>query len=482
MNISKYDLLAQGVYAEVMTPRADLLQLARRLRPVKTEFELIRFGSANDGGYLLPNDFAGISTCFSPGVENNAEFENDLKRRTGIESHLADFSVDAAPPSFIPLSFTKKFLGPLDNSRYMTLETWVSSLRDSGGDLILQMDIEGGEYLTLLATSQKILEKFRLIVIEFHDVESWGQRHFFNVVEACFTKILSSFYVLHNHPNNCCGIVNLGGFAAPRVFELTFIRKDRATPIVYCDEFPHPADSPNLPQHTDISLPPVWRFSGSSRALFQLPPEWEFIRSASGVLHVGASTGQERDLYDTLGLRVAWVEPIPQVFEKLEDHIAGYPLQIAINCLITDQPGKTYKLHISNNGGESSSIYELAQHRDLWPEVEIINTIELMSTSIDSLIDENKVDPTLYDTLVIDVQGAELLVLRGGLKALKGFRFLKLKAANFPAYSGGCTDDEIAGFLLGLGFQELGRWKFAGKSGIGEYFELLFVNPAQQIT
>ena len=120
------------------------------------------------------------------------------------------------------------------------------------------MDIEGGEYLSLLGVSEEVLKRFRIIVVEIHDVESWGDPRFFQMVSTFFEKITRHFWVIHNHPNNCCGLVSLGGFLAPRVFELTFLRKDRAEPLGYCELFPHPLDQPNLAHKPDLVLPPQW--------------------------------------------------------------------------------------------------------------------------------------------------------------------------------------------------------------------------------
>jgi hypothetical protein len=86
-----------------------------------------------------------------------------------------------------------------------------------------------------------------------------GQRDFFDLlVTPFFNKILKHFYVVHNHPNNCCGIVNLGGILAPRVFELTLLRKDRGNSISFCQQFPHPLDGPNLVDREELTLPKNW--------------------------------------------------------------------------------------------------------------------------------------------------------------------------------------------------------------------------------
>jgi hypothetical protein len=55
-------------------PIGTLRDLLTRVRPVKTNFDLIRLGSKNDGGYLVPDDLDGIVACFSPGVSRIANF------------------------------------------------------------------------------------------------------------------------------------------------------------------------------------------------------------------------------------------------------------------------------------------------------------------------------------------------------------------------------------------------------------------------
>jgi 2-O-methyltransferase len=104
-----------------------------------------------------------------------------------------------------------------------------------------------------------------------------------------------------------------------------------------------------------------------------------------GLIHVGANTGQERDLYRSHGLGVVWVEPIPNIFDQLIKNIATYPKQRAICALLTDKDGSEYDLHISNNN-ISSSILELGQHKDIWPTVHYVDTLRMCSTRLDTLM------------------------------------------------------------------------------------------------
>jgi len=237
--------------------KEEIQKLIDSLRPVKTKFDLIRVGGNNDGGYLIPNDLEGITACFSPGVADTASFEIDLCKR-GIGSHLADASVDQAPQNFTPLSFTKKFLGGCNNDTHMTLVAWMHSHIGLMSDYILQMDIEGGEYTTILTADRNTLNSFRIMAIEIHNVQTWFDELAWPVVTTFFEKLLEDFYVVHNHPNNNCPFIDVDGILMPTVFELTFLRKDRAEPTGYCTEFPHPLDQPNVLDKPDRPLPEGW--------------------------------------------------------------------------------------------------------------------------------------------------------------------------------------------------------------------------------
>src|SRR5579864_6808183 len=130
----------------------EVLQLIRSLRPRRSGSPLVRIGGGADGGYLLPDDLAGIEYCFSPGVSDTAAFENELADRN-IRSFLADHSV-AGPPIMRPeFTFDRKFIGAVNNDVYMTLEAWKDKyLPGYRGEMLLQMDIEGAEYEVILST------------------------------------------------------------------------------------------------------------------------------------------------------------------------------------------------------------------------------------------------------------------------------------------------------------------------------------------
>ena len=72
--------------------------------------------------------------------------------------------------------------------------------------MILQMDIEGFEYDVLIETPRSILKKFRIILIEFHNFNQIFIQYGLKMIKYIFDKLNTDFYIVHIHPNKCCGI------------------------------------------------------------------------------------------------------------------------------------------------------------------------------------------------------------------------------------------------------------------------------------
>ena len=243
-------LLQKGRYPTVATPRDSVAALLHALNPKFTGHELIRLGPNGDGGYLLPNDLEGISALFSPGVDRESRFESACAE-LGLRVFLADYSVEGPAGDYPDFDFEKKFLGSWNHGHFITLESWIESKFPGNNDLLLQMDIEGFEYETLLVAPAEVLKRFRIIVIEFHHLTELWNSFFFSNAAACFHKLLGDFVCVHIHPNNIehCSVGM--GIDLPRVAEFTFLRRDRVRCSTPVDTLPHLLDCPN------VDAPPV---------------------------------------------------------------------------------------------------------------------------------------------------------------------------------------------------------------------------------
>jgi len=197
-----------------------------------------------------------------------------------------------------------------------------------------------------------------------------------------------------------------------------------------------------------------------------LPP------GVAGVMHIGANHGQERDYYERQGLPVLWIEAIPSVYESLCRNIEGYPNQRAIQALLTDRDGDEHEFFIASNEGASSSIYDLGLHTDIWPEVSYVGSEQITSTRLDTLLAREGIRAGDYPALVMDVQGAELLVLKGAGRLIDQFQVVKAEAADFESYAGGCRLADLQQFLSAHGFREVKRDLFAEHEDGGHYWDV----------
>ena len=200
----------------------------------------------------------------------------------------------------------------------------------------------------------------------------------------------------------------------------------------------------------------------------------DFLPRVGGVVHVGANTGQERLVYDRHGLRVLWVEPIPAVFDTLAANIAALPKQRALRALVTDRDGAEYTFHVSNNDGKSSSILDLKDHADIWPDVHYNSELRLTGVTLATLFAREGVDAAQYDALVMDTQGSELLVLQGAVPLLRHFTYVKTEVCDFEAYAGCCQLADIDAFMRRHGYAEIARRPFATRPQGGTYYDVTY--------
>jgi len=215
-------------------------------------------------------------------------------------------------------------------------------------------------------------------------------------------------------------------------------------------------------------------FGSVKRRILKTPSIDYYLGSCSGVIHIGANCGQERDLYAGHRLPVVWIEPLAEPFEALTKNIRGLANQLAIKALITDRDGERRTLHVANNDGQSSSIFDLHLHGDIWPDIHYLRDIEMVSSTLPTALKEAGIDSEPYDALVLDTQGSELLILRGAASLLSQFKFIKTEAADFESYKGGCTVSEICSFLGNNNFSLRRKELFAHHPAGGRYFDLLF--------
>ncbi len=178
----------------------------------------------------------------------------------------------------------------------------------------------------------------------------------------------------------------------------------------------------------------------------------------AGVLHLGANTGQEAEVYERHGVKdVVWVEAIPAVFEELAKHVEKYGHTCVLAC-VGDEEGKEVEFNISNNESQSSSYLDLAHHKVIHPTVDYIGKFKTTIRRIDNMI---HLQPYLGDWFLnADLQGAELPAFKGMGNLLGGFKWVYTEVNKRETYKGCALIEEVDEYLAEFGFVrvETGQW------------------------
>jgi len=173
-----------------------------------------------------------------------------------------------------------------------------------------------------------------------------------------------------------------------------------------------------------------------------------------GVIQVGASTGQE--LYEFLFLnpkRILMIEPIPQCVKELRDRAKDYPHITVVEKAITNFNG-TASFAVTNNLW-SSSLLPLYLHKTEFPSIKKTKEIKVVCSKLDSLLQELTLRPSDFNLLYVDVQGAELLVLKGATEVLTHIEAIHIEANYKELYKGCVLEPDLTKFLQDKGFKKM---------------------------
>jgi FkbM family methyltransferase len=195
--------------------------------------------------------------------------------------------------------------------------------------------------------------------------------------------------------------------------------------------------------------------------------------SITGLIHVGSHEASEIKEYSTLGLTdvvlveanptrfqnvleslstgryCTWCSPL--TYEYFNDHRTDIVKQYkAFNYAISDRTG-SLSFNISNYDGGTDSIFKINEigQQTSWVPYEHVSSVEVPTTTLDILIE----DKATYNFLNIDVEGAELLVLRGAEEVLKGIDWILVETQDVIRFDNSSSRSEVMSLLESAGFE-----------------------------
>ena len=173
----------------------------------------------------------------------------------------------------------------------------------------------------------------------------------------------------------------------------------------------------------------------------------------TGGFHLGAHECEELDFYSQLGLKneeIIWIDAIPaKVAEAINRNIPN-----VYNAVITDCDDVDVIFNVSNNV-ESSSVLEFGTHAQEHPWVIYVDKICLKSISVDSFFERNNIDASKYNFWNFDIQGAELMALKGATKSIQYAKAIYLEVNKQELYKNCGLITDIDAFLSQYNFKRV---------------------------
>jgi len=239
--------------------------------------KLIRIGSKNDGGYVIPAD-TNSNLLISFGLGDDWKFENEMLKKKMIKNfYTYDHTVDILTLLSKTLRRSKTFymIKPFvyrikvffsyfidyvllhknhikkevtgnQSNRYQTNLYEIVNEVVAKSRFILKVDIEGAEY-KIIDSVVYFSKQIDLLIIEFH-----GILHNYVKFEQSLQMLLQKFLIVHVHANNF-GTVDKSGF--PDVCEITFAPIGKYNAVGLVAKLPiENLDSPSSPTKPEYAL------------------------------------------------------------------------------------------------------------------------------------------------------------------------------------------------------------------------------------
>jgi len=177
----------------------------------------------------------------------------------------------------------------------------------------------------------------------------------------------------------------------------------------------------------------------------------EFSLDFKGLIQVGSFVSKEFSILKELGMTdFIFIDANPNIMEQLLNNVDENCK--VLNELISDEDYKLYTFNIANHT-QSSSMLKFDKHKKYYPTMsDVVDTIELTSVTLDTLIKRENINMNNFNTLMMDVQGAEIFVLKGFNENISNIDYIYTELNFDSMYEGCMLEPEFTQYLNGLGF------------------------------
>jgi FkbM family methyltransferase len=173
----------------------------------------------------------------------------------------------------------------------------------------------------------------------------------------------------------------------------------------------------------------------------------------TGILHIGAHDCEEKKFYNNIGVNddnIIWIDAL----ESKVNQCKNKGINNIYNYVITDKDYNDIVFNVSNNYA-SSSILDMETHLIKYPHINYIDKIHMKSITIDTFIQKHNINSSILNFWNFDIQGAELLALKGSNNNLKYADVLYLEVNKDYLYKNCALVNEIDDYLINYNFNRV---------------------------
>ena len=171
---------------------------------------------------------------------------------------------------------------------------------------------------------------------------------------------------------------------------------------------------------------------------------------------MGAHRGGEAPIYDWLQKKTIWIEANPQIIPELIDNVSRFPYQKIIKALLSNQDDENIEFKISSNDSASSSIFDFGK-KSLEQNLKMVSKVNKKKQKFDTIVKKQLIELNDYNFWVVDLQGSELLALKGAINSLNKCKSILIEVSKSEYYSNGAKWDELKKFLNE--YQFIQKWE-----------------------
>ena len=205
----------------------------------------------------------------------------------------------------------------------------------------------------------------------------------------------------------------------------------------------------------------------------------EFNVPRHGLIHIGAHNAQELPIYKKFGIQnILWIEADSTHQNVILKNIQKHPGSKLALFAASDVNGKA-TFHVTSNGGQSSSLLELKEHLRAHPNVRETGTKTVDQRRLDDFLEENPL-AHLTNVMVLDIQGAELMALKGSVETLKNIDAIVTEVSCTELYKGCALIEDLDAFLLKHGFRRINTLVNGFSWGDALYLKKTFLSQTHQ--